>query len=71
MLSVFFPTILKMADMPDRMTLLGPRPIIASLSLGATRTFRLRKAKSEIRIETNNVGKMSCGSMSRNYCTLQ
>lgn len=28
----------------DRMTLLGPRPVIASLSLGATRTFRLKKA---------------------------
>lgn len=26
----------------DRLTMLGPRPIIASLSLGATRTFRLR-----------------------------
>ena len=26
----------------DRLTMLGPRPIIASLSLGATRTFRVR-----------------------------
>ena len=26
----------------DRLTMLGPRPIIASLSLGATRTFRIR-----------------------------
>lgn len=26
----------------DRLTMLGPRPVIASLSLGATRTFRLR-----------------------------
>ncbi|KAL3142716.1 hypothetical protein ABBQ38_003017 [Trebouxia sp. C0009 RCD-2024] len=26
----------------DRLTMLGPRPIIASVSLGATRTFRLR-----------------------------
>lgn len=25
------------------MTLLGPRPVIASLSLGATRTFKLKK----------------------------
>ena len=28
----------------DKLTQLGPRPTIASLSLGATRTFRLRPA---------------------------
>lgn len=34
-------TIMKMYA-ADRLTMLGPRPIIASLSLGATRTFRIR-----------------------------
>ncbi len=29
-------------DLADRLTMLGPRPIIASLSLGARRTFRLK-----------------------------
>ncbi|KAJ3273364.1 hypothetical protein HDV01_004581 [Terramyces sp. JEL0728] len=29
----------------DKMTYMGPRPVIASLSLGATRTFRLQKLK--------------------------
>ena len=33
---------LLLASPPDKMTLLGPRPIIASISLGAGRTFRLR-----------------------------
>ena len=31
----------------DRLTMLGPRPIIASLSLGATRTFRIRSMAPE------------------------
>lgn len=31
----------------DRLTLLGIRPVIASLSLGATRLFRMRRAKVE------------------------
>ncbi|GMH45684.1 hypothetical protein BSKO_13647 [Bryopsis sp. KO-2023] len=41
----------------DRMTLLGPRPVIASLSLGATRTFRLRKgvAKEKTAIKRNQM----------------
>ncbi|KAJ3313351.1 hypothetical protein HDV04_002157 [Boothiomyces sp. JEL0838] len=30
----------------DKMTYMGPRPVIASLSLGATRTFRLQKLKA-------------------------
>lgn len=37
----------KHAGTVDRLTMLGPRPVIASLSLGATRTFRLRCLASQ------------------------
>lgn len=37
----------------DRLTMLGPRPVIASLSLGATRTFRLRcMATQDTQVQT-------------------
>ncbi|BDA47843.1 probable DNA oxidative demethylase ALKBH2 [Coccomyxa sp. Obi] len=40
----------------DRLTPLGKRPIIASLSLGATRTFRLRRAAAGDAAEGTSVG---------------
>lgn len=46
----------------DRLQTLGPRAIIASLSLGATRTFRISRARPRGRPDAAEVGPASDGA---------
>ncbi len=51
----------------DRLTPLGKRPIIASLSLGATRIFRLKRAAASDAAEGTSIGGTSISGLPRAF----
>lgn len=53
----------------DRLTMLGPRPVIASLSLGATRTFRMRCQAREPHQNSSSHGAQDASQQLHTTCT--